>query len=97
MGSHFFSKDKKFWGFSLSYDGKLKDKISSVDGKVVKKVIDYSFEHNIEINFLPNIDLPCIFIKTPNAIWHYLNSQEEAEDFPKNIRITKNYPCCQFV
>jgi hypothetical protein len=97
MVSHFFGRNKYFWSFSTSDNVELKESISKVSGSVLKKIIDYSFEECMELHHLPNIDFPCLFIKTPQSTWYYLNSEEEAEEFQKNLNLDKNYPYCQFL
>lgn len=97
MGNNFFSSNKKFWGFSLGMDGKPKDHIKMVRGSALKHIIDYAFDHDMEINFLPHMDIPCLFVKTSGGIWHYVNSEEEALTFPKNTKLPPNYPCCLFM
>ena len=97
MTSYFCGKNKQLYGFSISYKGEIKDDITSVKASVVKKIIDHALETNMEIHVLTNISIPCIFIKTPQAIWHYVRSRDEADEFRKNIVISDHYPCCQYL
>lgn len=97
MTSYFCGENKELWGFSITYEGQFKDEVGNVNASIVKKIIDFSLEENMEMHVLPYISTPCIIIKTSDSIWYYLRSEQEANIFREKARVSDHYACCQFL
>lgn len=101
MKSLFLSKNKDLWGFTVP---KAKSRseimenndliISKVKSHIVKKIVDFAYEDNLEIHVLPNISKPCVIIKTPHNVWYYLCSQSDAETYMKQVNASGGISYC---
>jgi hypothetical protein len=97
MMNNFTGENKELWGFSLTLEEEPADEISKVEASVVQKIVEHSYESDIEIHFLPNATIPFVLIITPSRMWHYFTSKKDAEVFRKNILIDGYKPCWQFI
>lgn len=94
MKKYFFTDEKDIWGFSLPRSGNSNVKLEKHKSETVQKIIHEAFKLGWQIDYLPHLATPCIFIKTMHAFIHFFLTEEDAIRFRDNIMFGKNYPCC---
>ena len=97
MSSYFSGQNKYLWGFSITLDGEKESVVHNQKSEIIKRMIDHCFETNVEIHVMPDVYMPFIMIKTKERSFYYLQSENEAHCFRKNIMVDGGYELCQGV
>ena len=97
MNSYFSGQNKYLWWFSLKHDGEKESVVHKSKSSTIKKLIDHCFETDVEIHVMPDVYMPFIMIKTKERSFYYLQSENEAHCFRKNIMVDGGYELCQGV
>ena len=97
MSSYFSGQNKNLWWFSVTPDGEKESVIHNVKSETIKKLMDHCLETNVEIHVMPDVYMPFIMIKTKKRSFYYLQSENEAHCFRKNIMVDGGYELCQGV
>lgn len=92
MNQNFFENNKTIWGFKLPRRDNPSIYLDKHKAETVQMIVDQAFRNGWEVNYLPNLLTPCIFIKTPDSFVHYFLSESDAKIFRDNIMFGESYP-----
>ena len=97
MISHFFGQNKSLWGFSITPHKEKESVVNKFKSETIQRMIDHCFDLNYEIHVMPNSHVPFIMIKNEKESFYYLQSENEAHCFMKNIMVDGGYELCQVI
>jgi hypothetical protein len=92
MNHNFFENSRTVWGFKLPHKGNPSIYLDQHKAETVQMVVEQAFRNGWEVNYLPQLLTPCIFIKTPESLIHYFLSEEDARRFRDDIMFGESYP-----
>ncbi len=97
MQEYFFLSDQDLYGFRIPLEGSGDVHLDVITQSTVKKMVDNALQIGWQLDFLPLLHTPCIFIKTPKSIYHYFLTKADAIQFREDImglQIDDTYPLC---
>ena len=100
MQDYFFLNDQDLYGFRIPLEGASDVHLDVIPQSTVKKMVDNALQVGWQLDFLPLLHTPCIFIKTPKSIYHYFLTEAAAIKFRDDImgrHIEDTYPLCFLV